>query len=316
MKNISIIGGGSGIFNVLVGLKKYDVNLSAIVSVADSGGSSGILRSEYGVLPPGDLLRCLVALSDSAPLMKDLFLYRFTEGEGLKGHRFGNLFLTALTEVTGSDEIAILEAAQILNIRGRVLPVTLDKVHLCAELENGAVIKGETNIDIPKHDGNLKIKKAFLEPKARAYYGAVKALENSDVIVIGPGDLYSSIIPNLLVNGIAEAIRNSKAKKIYVCNIMTKFGETNNFKASDFVAELEKYLGQGTMDYVVANTGQISKEMHEKYSKENAVQVQLDESEFKKRKINLVAADVLHESNIVRHDADKTSRIIMDAINQ
>jgi len=315
MRKIAVIGGGSGLFNLLIGLKKYDVDISAIVSVADSGGSSGILRSEFGILPPGDILRCLVALSDSTPLMKDLFLYRFKNGDGLKGHSFGNLFLTALREVTGSDEISIMELSRLLKIRGKVLPVSLDRFHLCAELENGQIIVGETNIDIPKHDGSLKIKRVFLEPKGRAYYGAVKAIMNSDFIILGPGDLYTSLIPNLLVSGISEAIRDSKAKKIYVCNLMTKFGETNDFKVHNFVDEIEKYAGGKIVDFVIVNSQKISNTLLEKYSEENAYPVELDEDEMKKRDLKVVKRELVHESNIIRHDSDKLAKAIIELVD-
>lgn len=305
MKNIVVIGGGSGIFNILIGLKKYDLNITSIVSMADNGGSTGILRNEFGILPPGDIRRSLVALSDSTNVMKDLFQYRFEADSSLRGHSFGNLFLTALKGITGSDEKAILEAAEILKIRGKVLPVTLDNVHLCAKLENGETIKGETDINIPKH--NSKIKEIFLEPKARAYFGAVKAINDADIIVIGPGDLYTSIIPNLLVDGIKESIIKSKAKKIYICNLMTKHGETDNFSVSDFFSEVEKYLGNNVIDFVVYNDSNIPKETLERYTKENQSPV-LVGNENKK----FVKGDFVKNREILRHDPDAIARFILD----
>lgn len=305
MKNVVVIGGGSGIFNILVGLKKYNLNIRSIVSMADSGGSTGILRNEFGVLPPGDIRRSLVALSDSTTIMKELFQYRFNIDSSLKGHSFGNLFLTALKAITGSDEKAILEAAEILKIRGKVLPVTLDDVHLCARLENGAVIKGEANISMPKH--NSKIKEIFLEPKARVYFGAARAIEEADIIVIGPGDLYTSIIPNLLVEGISDSIKKSKAKKIYICNLMTKYGETDNFSVNDFFNEIEKYLGKNVIDFVVYNKSEIPMEILEKYSKENQFPVEIKEENKK-----FVKGDFIKNREILRHDPDITARFILD----
>lgn len=310
MKKIVTISGGTGSFTLLNGLKKYDIDITAIVPMTDSGGYSGILRSEFGVLPPGDIRRCLIALSEST-LMKDLFQYRFNLGNGLKGHSFGNLFLTALKEITGSEEKAILEASEILKIRGKVNPVTLDNVHLNAELENGEVIKGETNIDIPKHDGNLKIRKLFLEPEARAYYNAVKAIEESDVIVIGPGDLYTSVIPCLLVKGIPEAINNSKSKIFYVCNLMTKFGETNDFTVLDFYNEVRKYLDGRNIDLLIFNDKEIPKDILKNYEKENAYPVKFD---IDKLNVNYVKTDLLLVKDIARHDSDKLAKVIVENI--
>ncbi|MHA1873292.1 MAG: gluconeogenesis factor YvcK family protein [Candidatus Heimdallarchaeaceae archaeon] len=312
MKKVVTISGGTGSFTLLNGLKKYDINITAIVPMTDSGGSSGILRSEFGILPPGDIRRCLIALSEST-LMRDLFQYRFSIGNSLKGHSFGNLFLTALKEITGSEEKAILEASEILKIRGKVYPVTLDNVHLHAELENGEIIKGESNIDIPKHNGNLKIKRVFLEPKARAYYNAVKSIEEADLIIIGPGDLYTSIIPCLLVSGIPEAIQNSKAKIFYVCNLMTKFGETNNFTVLDFYNEVKKYLKKD-IDLLIFNSKEIPTNVLEKYKQENSFPVKFNLEELNKLNINFVEGDLIVVKDIVRHDSDKLAKIIIENI--
>ncbi|MCD6528301.1 YvcK family protein, partial [bacterium] len=234
-KKIVVIGGGTGTFTVLCGLKKYSfVDLSAIVSMADDGGSTKILREEFGILPPGSVRPALVALSHSEKLVADLFNYRFSQGS-LKGHNLGNLLITALTKMSGSFEKAINLAGRLLNIKGEVIPSTFTNACLFAQLENGKIIKGETNIDIPKHNGNLKIKKVWLEPSCQPNPQALKKISLAHLIIIGPGDLFSSIIPNLLVKGIPEAIKRSGAKKIFICNLMTKFGETTNFKGKDFV---------------------------------------------------------------------------------
>src|SRR3989338_10208038 len=237
-KKIVVIGGGTGTFTVLSGLKKYPVELTAIVSMADDGGSTGVLRDEFGMLPAGDIRRALVALSSyPEKFLTDLFTYRFRDSE-VDGHNFGNLILVALERVTGSFEHAVAAASRLLDVRGRVLPVTFSDVRLYAELENGEIIKGETNIDIPKHDGRLLIRRVWLQPKGRANPKALNAIMNADMIIIGPGYLFTSIIPNFLVSGIQNALWKSKAKKVYVANLMTKYGETNGFSGADFLAVL------------------------------------------------------------------------------
>ncbi|MBT7903681.1 YvcK family protein [Candidatus Woesearchaeota archaeon] len=316
MKKIVVIGGGSGIFNLLRGLKKKECKVTAIVSMMDSGGSTGVLRDEYGILPPGDVRKCLVALSESSELMKDLFQYRFPVG-GLKGHSFGNLFLTALTQLTGSEEQAILEAGRVLKIKGLVIPVTLDKCNLCAELENGAVVKGETNIDVPKHDPNLKIDKMFLEPGANAHYGAIKAIEYADLVVIGPGDLYSSLVPNLLVKGISDALQKSSATKIYVCNLMTKHGESTGFCASDFLRVVKLHSGV-RFDHVICNDFSqviLPRETLDKYAKEKAYPVVVDFEKLKFNGINIISKNLLSNLKLLRHDPKKISDLIYSLIN-
>ena len=267
---IVVIGGGTGAFTVLSGLRKYPLELSAIVSMADDGGSTGVLREEFGILPPGDVRRVLVAMAHSNDrMLAELFNYRFAEG-GLKGHAFGNIMLTALTRLTGSFENAIYETSRILRVRGMVIPVTLDNVRLCAKLENGAVIRGETNIDIPKHDGRLRIKKLWLDPRARLNKKAREAILAANMGVIGPGDLYTSILPNLVVGGMREAIQKSKARKVYVANIMTKWGETNGFRVADFVRVVENNLGPGALNYVLINSKHPSPDRLRQYEKESA----------------------------------------------
>ncbi|MBI4167682.1 MAG: YvcK family protein [Candidatus Aenigmarchaeota archaeon] len=309
--NIVVMGGGTGTYTALMGLKKYPCNLISIVSMMDSGGSTGILRDEFGVLPPGDVRRCIVALSESTPLMKKLFQYRFAAGNGLKGHSFGNLFITALKGIMGSDAEAIKQACTLLNIKGKVLPVTLNNVHLCAELENGQLIKGETNIDIPKHDPALRIRKIFLEPQAKAFEEAVHEILDADKIIIGPGDLYTSVLPNLLVEGIREAISQSKAQKVYVCNVMTKYGETNNFQVHDFAGEVEKYLGKGVLDLVIFNDKKAGKHLLERYAQEHAAQVGFSLEKMGKWKF--IKTDLMTEPNLIRHDSDKLAKVIFES---
>ncbi len=302
MRKIVVIGGGTGSFAVLKGLKDYDVDLTAIVNMTDDGGSTGILRDEFGVLPPGDVRRCIVALSESTEIMKRLFQYRFSSGT-LQGHSLGNLLLTALKDITGSDEKAIKEACRILSIKGKVLPVTLKDCRLKAELEDGTVIDGEKNLDHPKHDGNLKIRRLFLNEPAEAYEDALYAISSADMIILGPGDLYGSVIANLIVEGVSDAIRFSNAKKVYVCNLMTKHGETNNFKVSDFVSEIESYLGKDSLDHVVVNKSGFSPLVLENYCKENAKPVEFDEDACSKFKARFVNAELITSTDVLRHDS-------------
>lgn len=308
---IVVIGGGTGAFTVLAGLKKYPVRLTAIVSMADDGGSTGILREEFGILPPGDIRRALVALSRAdSKLMLQLFNYRFAEG-GLNGHSMGNLLLTSLDRITGSFEKAVQGASNLLRVEGAVYPVTLDNVKLMAKLEDGSIIHGETNIDIPKHDGNLEIEQLWLEPTGRIYKKAREALMQADLIVLGPGDLYTSIIPNLLVNGMAETLRMSTAKKIYVANIMTKWGETHGFTVGDFVRTMEKYLGTGVLDYVFVNTKRPGRNRLERYEKEFAEFVEMGDIPEGPR---VVCRQFLRPRTFVRHDPEKIAQAIISLI--
>jgi uncharacterized cofD-like protein len=310
-KNIVVIGGGTGSFTVISGLKKYPVDIAAIVTMADSGGSTRILREEFGILPPGDVRQALIALSNSEKLLSDLFNYRFNEGSGLCGHNFGNLLITALERIKGNFEKAIEEAGKILNIKGEVIPVTLKNTNLYARLENGQTIEGEANIDVPKHNANLKIEKVYLKPKALANKKAKSAILRADFIVIGPGDLYTSIIPNLLVKGIPQAIRKSKAKKIYACNLMTKFGETNNFSGLDFVKTVENYLGKDVLDYVIFNNKKPPTKRIKKYEKEGAAFVKFNKKDFRRKKFKIIIGNFLRKKGFIRHDPARLAKTLL-----
>ncbi len=317
MKNVQenpkvvVIGGGTGVFTVISGLRKYPLDLTAIVSMADDGGSTGVLREEFGILPPGDVRRVLVAMSRSDDrLMSDLFNYRFEEG-GLRGHTFGNIMLTALERITGSFETAVREAGIMLGARGEVLPVTLTDTRLCAVLEDGSLIRGETNIDIPKHDPTKKIKKVFLNPKAKANISARKSILAADLVVVGPGDLYSSIIPNILVSGIPGAIKQSKAKKVYVVNLMTKWGETNGFLAGDFITTLERYLGKGILHYAIINQKRPGSARLKEYAEEHAEFVQADSLP---KKPTPIFGDFLRRKGFLRHDPDRLAEILVSLV--
>ena len=260
-KRVVVIGGGTGTYQVLVGLKKNkNLNISAVVAMSDSGGSTGRLRQEFGMFPPGDLRRALLALS-SLPInektLERLFDFRFENGKELKGHSLGNIFLAALTQITGTPEKAIAEAQKILAVSGQVLPVTLDDTHLAAILEDGTEVFGETNIDVRSIKPDVPIKKVFLKPQANVFPQAKEAIEAADLIVLGPGDLYTSIIPSLLVNGVTDAIAKSRAKLVFVINIMTKPGETDGYSTSRFVTAIKEYLGEAhdRLAYVLVNKG-------------------------------------------------------------
>ncbi len=315
-ENIVVIGGGTGTYTVLTGLKQHSGNITAIVTMADDGGSSGRLRDEFGHLPPGDARRCLVALSADhrvSRTLRTLFEYRFDNPDSqLYGHNFGNLFLTALTELTGSLELAILEASRLLNIRGRVLPVTTDNVRLCAKLEDGTIIRGERHIDVRKIKPDMAMRQVYLSPEATAYPPVLDAIRNADILVLGPGDLYTSIIPNLLVHGVPEAIRECRGVRIYVCNLMTKYGETANFTASRFLSEMCRYLGStSALDCMIVNDGVFPEDLIARYAKENAHPVVIDAAQCLEMVPCLAQEDLLTSGSLLRHDSEKLASLIM-----
>ncbi|MFH1462656.1 MAG: gluconeogenesis factor YvcK family protein [bacterium] len=324
MKKIVCLGGGTGVSVVLSGLKKYPISLSAIVSMADSGGSNRIIRDEFGLLPTSDLRQCFVALAEdnnhSEQSLRKLFMYRFHKGKRFNGMTFGNLFMAALTDIFGSQIEAIKRTSRILKIKGRVLPVTLDMSNLVAVYENGRKVIGEHLIDEPKHKGSLKIKEVYLKPKAKAYSEAVKAILEADLVVIGPGDLYTSLAANLLVKGITKAVRNSQAKIIYILNLMTRYGQTYDFTAKNHIEVLEKLLGRNCLDFVLVNSQPIPRTALEKYQKGHEFPVvdDLKNNYFKviradllsKKPTKKVSGDVLKRS-LARHDSDKLAKIIL-----
>ncbi len=311
MKKVVFICGGTGGFTILTGIRDYPYRLFAIVNMADDGGSTGVLREEFGTLPAGDIRRALIALSDTnKKVLSELFNFRFDEESSLHGHSMGNLLLTALEKITGDFGSAVKEAGEILNIKGEVIPVTMTKTRLMAHLTNGRVVEGETNIDIPKHDGNIKIKDIYLEPKAQPNPQALLAIEKADFIILGPGDVFTSILPNLAVEGIADAVKNSKAKVVYNVNIMTKFGETNGYKASDFVKKMEEYVGAGRLDVITINTEKPTGEIVERY-KEEKVEFVEDDLSGK----NIVRADLLRDGQFLRHDSEKLAKTLSKIID-
>lgn len=312
---VVVIGGGTGIYGLLRGLKDYTNNITAIVTMMDSGGSSGRLRDEYGHLPPGDSRQALIALTPddrSSLLLRQLFNYRFSRGNSLEGHSFGNLFLTALTEITGSLDKAIDQAGKLLGIKGKVMPVTLTRSNLIARLEDGSEVVGETNIDVRKDKVDVPIDYVYLDPKAYAYPPALEEIEKADVVVIGPGDLYTSLIPNLIVEGICEAASKSRAKKVYICNLMTKRGESDNFKASDFVHEIDNYLENCSVDYLVLNRSVFPSKLLKRYEQEEAVPVEIDLAECKKFAKHIIVKDLAFQGTLIRHDENKLAKLVID----
>lgn len=309
--NVVVIGGGHGLSVLLEGLKEYSNNIKAIVTVADDGGSSGRLREEFNVLPPGDIRNCLVALAEAPPLMRDLFQFRFSQGEGLKGHNFGNLFITALSKISGDFDEAIKYASRILAVRGEVIPSTLERVRLVAEHENGEITFGENNI--PK--SGLPIDKIKLSPgKCLGNEEAIDAIKEADAVVIGPGSLYTSIIPNLLVPNISKVLSDTKALKIYVCNVMTQYGETDGFSASDHVKSIIKHTGSNIIDYCVVNRGSIPRNLLAKYAEEDSEPVKVDVKELHKVGCKVVSENIISNTDYVRHNSKKLARTLMDII--
>ncbi len=309
---IVVIGGGTGLSVLLHGIKEYTSNITAVVTVADDGGSSGRLRQQFDIVAPGDIRNCLVALAADETMMRELFQYRFKQETEFSGHSFGNLFLTAMTQVTGDFEKAIKESSKVLSIRGRVLPSTLDKVTLVAEHKDGRVTEGEAKI--PK--AGSPIAKIFIKPQdASAAPDAVKAIREAELIILGPGSLYTSIIPNLLIKDIREAVAQAQVSKIYVCNIMTQPGETDNFKASDHIKELVTHTHPKIVDACVVNVGRIPQAMLEKYSRENSIPVEADSQTIKDFGYGVIEEDLVSATDLVRHDANKLARIIANLLN-
>ena len=314
MKKIVRIGGGSGGYTLLRGLKAFPLDITAVFTSFDSGGSAGVLRDEFGVLPPGDVRRGLLALADEkqAGILRELFNFRFENGNSsLHGHSFGNLFLVALSSIYGGEMEGIRKASELLNIKGKIFPVSLEHSQVHARLEDGTEIVGETNVDIPKHNGDLRIKEVFLDPPARTYEGTDKAIREADLIVIGPGDLYSSLVPTLLTGGMKEALAARKGKTVVVCNLMTKWGETNDFKASDMLRELSHYSGIAKFDHVICNTKEIDAQLAEKYAKEKQFPMVCDTGASQYAS-HVVTGDFFIHADIARHDSEKLARVISE----
>ena len=299
--NVVAIGGGTGLSVLLRGLKEHTHHITAIIGVADDGGSSGRLRREMGIIPPGDFRNCIVALSDQNSILKELFQYRFPEGSELQGHSFGNLFIAAMTDVTDSFEDALAESSRILSVKGQVVPATTDNINLSVRLKNGQLINGESKVK----DSLSEIEELIIEPpNAEASPTAIKAINNANLIVIGPGSLYTSILPNLIVAGIVDAITQSKAVKYYICNVATALGETRDFTVGKHIEVLEPYLGSDIIDVIIANDN--IGDIGDQFLGE-AVQLNTN---IKKHVV--VSTDLLDETHKVRHDSYKLANFIKE----
>ena len=300
---------------MLRGLKLYTNTITAIVTVGDDGGGSGKLRADLGMLPPGDIRNCILALADTEPIMQDLLQYRFNEGS-LKGQSFGNLFLAAMAGISDNFEDAVQKMSSVLAVTGKVLPVTLDDMKLIAELENGNIVEGESIIPDEVVNQKTKIKKLKINPeKARPLIDALFAIKDADAIVMGPGSLYTSIIPNLLVEDIVDAIEKSDAIKIYISNVMTQPGETDKFSVSDHIKTLMKYSGKNNIDYVIANNGTIPEEIKERYLNKGSKLVELDYDNIKDLNVEVIETDLIKiAKGYVKHDSDHLAQILMTTI--
>lgn len=324
MYKVTLVGGGTGSFTLLNGLKNHpDLDLAAIVAMSDDGGSSGILRDELGALPPGDTRQCLVALSQSDEIWRKLFNFRFSAGR-VKGQNFGNLFISALEQLTGSFEQALQIAGHLLQVRGQIIPVTLDNVRLVAQTESGQIIKGEHNIDQKEQ----RIARLYFDHLPAPNPLAISRLLNCDLIVVCPGDIYTSILPNILVKSIAKTIRDSNALKVYVCNLMTQRNHTDKFKVIDFVLFLEKYLGADIFDYVIYNTQRPRPNFLKSYQQEGEFLVEYDEAAFVGRKTVFLGEDIVSQKipqkvkgdllqrALIRHDSVEIASILHNLIKK
>ncbi|MGB9678475.1 MAG: gluconeogenesis factor YvcK family protein [Thermoanaerobacteraceae bacterium] len=311
---IVAIGGGTGLSTMLRGLKLFTDNITAVVTVADDGGGSGVLRHDLGILPPGDIRNCILALANTEPTMEQLLQYRFKEGM-LKGQNFGNLFLAAMVGISKNFEEAIKKMSEVLAVSGKVLPVSLDDLKLIAQLEDGTIIKGESQIPIVQQRLGIPVKKMYIEPEnAVPFEEVITDILNADAIVLGPGSLYTSIIPNLLVDGVADAIERSKALKIYVLNIMTQPGETLGYSAVDHVCALFSHKLK-SLDYIIVNSGIIPTTYVERYVKDKSLPVEYDVKELTKIGIRTIEEDVVAlKKEYIRHDEKKLAKVIMNLI--
>ncbi|MBI4432761.1 MAG: uridine diphosphate-N-acetylglucosamine-binding protein YvcK [Candidatus Omnitrophica bacterium] len=310
---IVVIGGGSGLAVLLHGLKEHTSNITAVVTVADDGGSSGRLRSQFNIPPPGDIRNCLVALADAEPMMSDLFQFRF-EGESgeFEGHNFGNLFILAMLKVTGDFEKAIRESSKILAIRGRVVPATLKRVSLLAHHADGTVTEGESNISKVKSP----VDRLYLKPEGcSATEDALTAIQNADAIVIGPGSLYTSLLPNLLIEDLANAVAASAAPKIYICNVMTQPHETDALTAFDHVNVIVEHTRPDILSHVIVHSGQIPQNTLTKYAKEEAYPVTTDTARIRELGYTVIESSLAQSADMIRHNPRKVSKIIMDIVS-
>lgn len=305
---VAVVGGGHGLSVLLRGIKEATSNVTAVVTVADDGGSSGRLREELGIIPPGDLRNCLCALAYTEPLMEKLFQHRFGGNSALTGHNFGNLFIAAMAEVTGDMETALMESSKVLAVKGKVLPASKEHVRLDAIMEDGTVVQGESHIP----EVNKRIHRVKLYPeKVEAVQSSMDALREAEIIILGPGSLYTSVMPNLLVDGIADVVCRSKAIKIYICNVMTQPGETDGYTASMHVKAILDHAGRGAIDFVLVNSTPVPKELEKKYAEAGAYAVKVDEDALSKLGVGIIKADLITKTDALHHDPHKLCDSVM-----
>lgn len=315
---IVAVGGGTGLSTMLRGLKQYSSNLTALVTVADDGGGSGILREDLGMLPPGDIRNCILALADTEPIMQKLLQYRFQDGM-LKGQSFGNLFLAAMDGISDSFEEAVKKMSDVLAVTGTVLPITLEDVRLCAETDSGHTILGEFNIGHRSDNDKSKINRVYLnQTNVKPLNEAIEAIMDADIVVLGPGSLYTSIIPNLLVDGVCEALSKTKAIIVYVCNVMTQPCETDGYTLSEHIKAIEKHSKKGIIDYCIVNTADIPYELKERYEKDGAEMVKVDSEVVDKMGIEIVSGDfkAIINNSYVRHDSNKLAKQVIQLVSE
>ncbi len=308
---ITVVGGGHGLSVLLRGIKQATTNVTAVVTVADDGGSSGRLREELGMIPPGDLRNCLVALADTEPLMEKLFQHRFEGDSQLSGHSFGNLFIAAMAQVTGDVETALKESSKVLAVKGRVLPASKEFVRLDAIMEDGSIVCGESKIP----EAHKKIHRVKLFPEhVEAVQSSLDALRDAEAIVLGPGSLYTSIMPNLLVEGIGDALCRSRAVKIYICNVMTQPGETDGYTASMHVKAILDHAGRNAVDYVIVNSTPVPEDLKKKYAEAGAYPVIVDEDVLKALGVGVIKADLITNHDAIHHDPKKLAESVMQVV--
>ena len=329
MKKVVVIGGGTGTYTVLSSLKEKKYDLTAVLTMVDDGGSNRVLRDEFGLLPTSGVRLAMVALSSKPSLLRELFLYRYNKGQGISGMTFGNLFLAAVTDIVGSQEKAIEQTADILKVKGKILPISHEDVRLIAHYEDGSEVVGEHNIDEPTHDGKMKITKLFTRPSATITEKAKQAILEADAIILGPGDLYTNSIANLVVDGVVEALEQSSAKFIFIFNLMTKYGETYNYKASDYLADFGKYMPLARVNTVLINNDMtFPPGTIEKYEEEFSAPVEDDLDSAGLNGIEIIRAPILSREevppekgdilkrSIIRHDQKKLGKVLTEIIGE
>jgi uncharacterized cofD-like protein len=305
---VVVIGGGTGMPVLLRGLKNLPIELTALVTVADDGGSTGRIRSEMAIPAPGDIRNVIAALSDAEPMLLELFQHRFSEGNGLSGHSMGNLLLAAMTSVTGDFNNGIKEISRVLNVKGKIYPISNENMSLHAEMEDGTIISGESNIPLSKN----RIKRVFIRPQpVKPLPNAVRAIDAADLVVISPGSLYTSIMPNLIIPHVKEALRDTKAKVVYVCNVMTQEGETTGYTASDHVDAICDHIGDECLDAIVVHNEVINKSIRDIYAEENAEPVEYDMEQLLDMGLEIIEGDIIdHSQFMLRHDNNKIAKLL------